>query len=276
MSKLILIDVSGIIHRVYHSLNVNKFRRSSDNLPTNAIFGFIKIILNLNKNFKNYKMIACMDTKKENLWRTTVNSEYKANRNKTANELACQFKYIEEAIESMNMTKYKIDTFEADDVISSLCYQNQDKEEIIVASSDKDMIQLLEYNNVKIYNPQKKEYITTKECQEKYGIEPNQFTFYQTLIGDSTDNISGIKGVGPKTATKIVNNYKTFENFCKDENNKYKDHIENCKKDNILVTLSKDIKFDTNEFKNQDVNSIEFEEFCKKMEFSSIKFKKRV
>lgn len=217
-----------------------------------------------------------MDTKKENLWRTTVNSEYKANRNKTANELACQFKYIEEAIESMNMTKYKIDTFEADDVISSLCYQNQDKEEIIVASSDKDMIQLLEYNNVKIYNPQKKEYITTKECQEKYGIEPNQFTFYQTLIGDSTDNISGIKGVGPKTATKIVNNYKTFENFCKDENNKYKDHIENCKKDNILVTLSKDIKFDTNEFKNQDVNSIEFEEFCKKMEFSSIKFKKRV
>ena len=276
MDKILLIDVSGIIHRVFHSLNVNKFRRSSDNLPTNAIFGFIKIMINLNKKFKDHTMIACMDTKKELLWRKEINSEYKANRNKTADELVCQFKYIEEAIESMNISIFKVDKYEADDVIASLCYQNKEKYEIIVASSDKDMIQLLKYNNVQIYNPQKKEFITTEQCIEKYGIKPEQFTFYQSLVGDTSDNIMGIKGVGPKTATKIVNNFETFEKFCIDKNHKYTEQIESCKKDNILVTLSTDIKFETNEFKKQDVNSIEFEEFCKKLEFGSIKFKKRI
>lgn len=271
--KIVLLDISGIIHRVYHSLNVNKFRRSTDNLPTNAIFGCIKIILNLNKTFKDYKLVACLDNKRESLWRKQLAADYKQNRSQMKPELSIQFKFIEEALECLNIKSLKIHSYEADDVIASICHQNPDSD-IIVASSDKDMYQLLSLENVQIYNPQKKIYITREDCKTKFDVQPEQFTFYQALVGDSSDNIKGIKGIGPKTASKLVNKYNTFENFCNDKDNKYESFVDSCKVDYKLVTLSKDIKF-TQEDKNftkQNVKSDKFKSFCKEMEFNSIKF----
>ena len=144
MSKLLLLDISGIIHRVFHSIDVNKFRRSSDNLPTNAIYGCLRILINLNKKFKDYTFIACLDNKRDTLWRKKLSPSYKQNRSNINNELAIQFQHIEHMLKCLNISTYKIESYEADDVMASICYQHQDKE-IIVASSDKDMIQLLSF-----------------------------------------------------------------------------------------------------------------------------------
>ena len=261
--KYLLLDISGIIYRAFFALNADKFRRS-DGFPTNAIYGTINIIKQLNKKFPDYIFIACCDCKRSELHRSTADPTYKKNREDKHPTLVQQFEYIYKSIQSMNITSVKKIGYEADDIIASLCKQLTD-DEIIVATSDKDMIQLLVYDNVQIYNPKTKDYMTTEYCIDKYKVKPEQFTFYQALVGDASDNIKGIKGVGPKTASKLVNEFNTIDNFTHNCSEKYRNHLKDFNNSLELVSLNTEIEIEK-KFSKQNLKTTEFKEFCKSME----------
>ena len=244
-------------------MNADKFKRS-DGFPTNAIYGTINIIKQLNKKFPDCVFIACCDCKRSELHRSAADPTYKQNREDKHPTLVQQFEYIYESVKSMNITSIKHIGYEADDVIASLCKQMSD-DEIIVATSDKDMLQLLVYDNVEIYNPKTKDYMTSEYCIDKYKVKPEQFTFYQALVGDASDNIKGIKGVGPKTAAKLVNEFDTVDNFRDNCSQKYKKDIDDFNNSLNLVTLNTELEV-RKEFSKQNLKSKEFKEFCKMMD----------
>ena len=150
--KYVLLDISGIIYRAFFALNQDKFHRS-DGFPTNAILGTINILKQLNKKFPEHIFISCRDSKRSELLRTQKTDTYKQNRKSADPILAQQFEHIYKSIEAMNITSVKCIGYEADDIIATLAYTLHNENEVIIASSDKDMNQLLVYNNVKIYNP---------------------------------------------------------------------------------------------------------------------------
>lgn len=264
--KYLLLDISGIIYRAFFGMNVNKFKRS-DGLHTNAIYGTVNILKQLNKKFPEHTFIACCDCKRSDLERTKENPDYKQNRQEKHPELIEQFEHIYNAISAMNIRQIKVIGHEADDILASLCNKfNNEHDEVIVATSDKDMNQLLVYPNVKIYNPKTKEYVTEEQVTEKFNVTPGQFTFYQAFLGDTADNIKGVKGIGPKTAAKLVKQYTTVEAFQNDTEGKYFSSMEDFNKALKLVTLKTDVDIKDEPFTLQNMKSKEFKDFCKSME----------
>jgi len=211
-----------------------------------------------------------MDSKRNELIRSQETESYKQNRKNVDPILAQQFEHIFDSINKMNIQSCKVVGYEADDVIATLCHNLSKEHEIIIISSDKDMNQLLVYDNVKIYNPMKKEFFSHEDCFNKYKIHPHQFTFYQAFIGDISDNIQGIKGVGPKTAIKLITQYETIENFTRDTKSntksKYYDNIDDFEKSLKLVTLKIDLDLPDIEHTKQNFKNKEFKEFCALME----------
>ena len=263
--KYLLLDISGIIYRAFFALNQDKFHRS-DGFQTNAILGTINILKQLNKKFPDYIFIACRDSKRSELLRTQETDTYKQNRKSADPVLAQQFEHIYKSIEAMNIRSVKCIGYEADDVIATLAYTLHADNEVVITSSDKDMNQLLVYDNVKIYNPAKKEFFDSDDCFEKFKVHPNNFTFYQAFVGDASDNIQGIKGVGPKTAVKLINKYEKIENFTVDTESKYYKDMEDFKQSLDLVTLSTSIEIKSEQYTKQNFKTKEFKDFCKSME----------
>ena len=263
--KYLLLDISGIIYRAFFALNQDKFHRS-DGFPTNAILGTINILKQLNKKFPEHIFISCRDSKRSELLRTQETDTYKQNRKSADPILAQQFEHIYKSIETMNITSIKCIGYEADDVIATLAYTLHKDNEVVIASSDKDMNQLLVYDNVIIYNPAKKEFFDSDDCFEKFKVHPNNFTFYQAFVGDASDNIQGIKGVGPKTAVKLINKYETIDKFTNDTTSKYHKNISDFSQSLELVTLSINIEIGKKEYTKQNFKTKEFKEFCKTME----------
>jgi DNA polymerase-1 len=271
MVKYCLVDISGIIYRAFYALDKDKFHRS-DGFPTNAILGTINILKHLNKTLPDHTFIACCDSKRSELVRTQNDSSYKTNRSDVDPVLIQQFEPIFHAIDCMKITKLKIEGYEADDIIASFCEKFKDTpDKITIASSDKDMYQLLVHDNVQIYNPTKKTFIYAADCETKFHVKPNQFTFYQALVGDKVDNIQGVKGVGPKTAVKIVNEFHTAVAFIECASHKYAktEHMSDFQLSLRHVTLQTNLEIKTEYFSKQNFKTKEFREFCKTMEIRS-------
>lgn len=263
--KYLLLDISGIIYRSFFALNKEKFHRS-DGLPTNSILGTINTIKHLQKKFKEYTFIACCDCSRRDLKRTENDPTYKTNRKSADPLLAKQFPYIFESINAMEITQLKLSGYEADDIIATFCHRFSHDNEIIIASNDKDMNQLLVYPNTQIYNMAKKELITSDHVIEKYKVTPHQFTFYQALVGDKVDNIPGVKGVGPKIACKLIEKFESVDNFQTSNKHKYQSHMDDFRKSLDLVTLKTDLDFEQSTFTKQNLKSNAFKEFCARME----------
>ena len=263
--KYVLLDISGIIYRAFFALNQDKFHRS-DGFPTNAILGTINILKQLNKKFPEHVFIACRDSKRSELLRSQESDTYKQNRKSADPVLAQQFEHIYKSIEAMQITSVKCIGYEADDVIATLAFTLHRDNEVVIASSDKDMNQLLVYDNVRIYNPAKKQFFDSDDCFEKFKVHPHNFTFYQAFVGDASDNIQGIKGVGPKTAVKLINQYETINKFTSDTESKYHKHLDDFTQSLELVTLSTHITIEETEYTKQNFKTKEFKEFCKSME----------
>lgn len=230
---LILIDVSSLIYRAYHSLSPEKFKRPSDGMANNAVYGvasiLFKILNDIRKINKDMYPIACFDSPTCNQERQKEQSEYKANRPKCPEGLSHQFKWIRELFTSIQMTCIEIKGYEADDIIASLCEENKDVfKEIIIVSPDKDLNQLVVHDNIKIYNPRSKIIMNGADIEEKFGISPFHFPLYQALIGDSVDNITGISGIGPKSAVELIKN-------CDGDFNEFKSNKKLAKKIELVL-----------------------------------------
>ncbi len=231
-NRLILIDGSAYIFRAYYGLPPMS---RPDGTPINAVFGFTNMLVKLIEDYKDDKMLVVFDAAREN-FRNTIFNEYKANRGETPEDLIPQFNIIKECVDSFNIPQIEIEGYEADDIIATYCkLAEQQKNETIIVSSDKDLMQLVT-NEITMLDPMKNKKIGIEQVIDKFGLPPEKVIQIQALTGDKVDNIPGAPGIGPKTALQLIEEFGDIHNLIK---NAYK--ISQEKRRNVILDHQSDI-----------------------------------
>lgn len=213
MEKIILVDGNNLLFRSYYATAYNgNFMRNSKGFPTNALFGFVNMINKIILEEKPTYMIVAFD--KGKTFRHEKYKEYKGGREKTPEELIVQFPKAKELITYLGIKYYEIDNYEADDILGTLARECDEDSEFIgtIVSSDRDLLQLIS-PDIDIKLLKQKDYIRYNKDSffEEYGIEPINIIDLKALMGDSSDNIPGVRGIGEKTALKLLQKYKTLD-----------------------------------------------------------------
>ncbi len=280
--ELVLVDGSGYIFRAYYALPP-MYR--SDGLPVNATFGFCNMLLKLVEDIQSEKggnvSIAVVFDAARETFRNKIYPNYKANRSAPPEDLVPQFEIIKKVPDFFNLKSIQSIGFEADDLIASYAKAALEKgKKVTIISSDKDLMQLLK-KDISIIDPIKKKEVTKETVMEKFGVSPEKVIDVQALAGDSSDNIPGAPGIGPKIASLLINEYGDVENLLQnlEEIKQEKRRIslqENAhliKVSKQLVTLKHDvelpIKIDELNFKPLEVNKLI--KFLETMEFNKVK-----
>ncbi len=211
MSKTItIIDTFGFFFRSFYALPplTNK-----DGFPTGLLTGFTHFIERVEKEHTTDYLVFALDSKGPT-FRNEIDPNYKANRSAPPEELSMQLPIAIEWIEKMGFHSIAKDGFEADDIIASLTIEAKKRGYTVrVVSHDKDLYQLIDDDKVVLVDAIKRKEINEEECFSKYGIHPCQFTDYQAILGDSADNVPGVKGIGKVGAEKLLTQYETLENI---------------------------------------------------------------
>lgn len=212
---LTIIDTFGFLFRSYYALPPLK---SKTGFPTGMLTGFMNLIANIGKDFQTDYLVFALDTKGDT-FRKEIYPLYKAHRKEVDEELLVQLPVAVEFIDKMGFASASRVGFEADDILASLAFEGVKLGlDVRIVSHDKDLYQLID-ENITMFDPIKKQDITSDMCFEKYGVYPNQFTDYQSLLGDSADNVPGVKGVGAKTAMALIQAYNDLDNIYKNIEN---------------------------------------------------------
>ncbi|NBB82678.1 MAG: DNA polymerase I [Alphaproteobacteria bacterium] len=205
-----LVDGSGFIFRAFHALPM--MTRKADGMPVNAVYGFTNMVLKLLADLKADHVAVVFDAAREN-FRNAIYADYKANRDEPPEELKPQFELIRAATEAFSLPLVEKEGFEADDIIATYCAQARaEGAKVVIVSSDKDLMQLVG-GGVTMLDPMKNIEIDVPQVVEKWGVEPAMMVDLQALAGDSTDNVPGVPGIGPKTAAQLLEQYGTLENL---------------------------------------------------------------
>ncbi len=215
--QLILVDGSGYIFRAFHALPP---MNTSRGLPTQAVFGFIRMLLKLLKDVRPSHIAIVFDSPKRT-FRDDLFADYKANRSEAPNDLIVQIPYIHRAVEAFRIKSLMIEGFEADDVIGTLA-KRAAKEDFVVTliTADKDFMQLVG-PHVTLWDTMRDRRIGAREVRERFGVEPSALVDVQALTGDTIDNIKGVPGVGEKTAAALVQKFGSVKGIYENL-----DHIE--------------------------------------------------
>ncbi len=209
MKKLYLIDVSSMFFRAFYAIRPLS---SPSGLPVNAIYGFLSMVIKLMKTEKPEYMVFCYD-RKEPSFRHEMYTEYKAHRTEMPEDLAKQMPYLKQVAGLLGIPSLEIPTYEADDLIGTLTHLGlKNKMEVYIVSGDKDFGQLIA-PGVLLYDTMKNVKYDVDGVKEKWGIRPDQFIDYLALVGDSSDNIPGVKGIGPKGAISLLEQFTSLENM---------------------------------------------------------------
>ena len=212
MSKVIyLVDASTFIYRSYHAI---RHLATSDGRPTNAVYGFLTTLNKLLRE-KQPTFLAVVYDAKGPSFRQKMYEAYKANRPPMPDDLIAQQEPIRRVVKALGLPSVEVAGLEADDIVATLAQRSADQGfEVVIVSSDKDYYQLLS-DKISMYdpNPKKESALSARTMQDKFGVRPDQFLDVQGLMGDSTDNIPGVPGVGEKTALKLIDQFGTLENL---------------------------------------------------------------
>ncbi|PID76288.1 MAG: DNA polymerase I [Deltaproteobacteria bacterium] len=199
--EIYLVDGSAYIYRAYHAVTP---LNNSKGLYTHAVFGFINIMRKLVKDRQPEFMLVAWDSRGP-VFRHRMYSEYKANRPPMPEDLAQQIPYIKEYIRAANIACLEEAEAEADDIIATAASHFAAAGfKVVIVSGDKDLLQLVG-GNITVWEPMKNKVMDEKAVQEKYGVPPSSLLDCFALMGDSSDNVPGVPGVGPKTAQKLIN-----------------------------------------------------------------------
>ena len=267
--KLFLIDGMALIYRSYYAMIKNPLI-SSSGINTSAIYGFINSLLKIIKDEQPEYISIILDTKKKT-FRHKMYTDYKATRKPMPDDLSEQLIFLYDILESLGIAIYKKDGFEADDLIGTI--SNNFKNENLITyiySSDKDLMQLVN-KQVFVYSPGnnfvKAKIYNENEVFLKWGVMPNQIIDYLSLVGDTSDNIPGVKGVGAKTATKLLDKYNNlttiYDSIDLIENERMKNKLIDFEQDAILskklvtIDLDVDIEYNLNEMKIENLNFLD-------------------
>ena len=252
MKKILLIDANSIIHRSFHA--IPPFT-APDGSPSGAIYGIASILLKLWREEKPDYAAALFD-RPEPTFRDEKYAEYKAHRPPPADELISQIIEAHNLFNSFGIRTFEKPRYEADDLIATLAIKFKDVPDlqVVILTGDRDTLQLVEGDKlvVKTFNKGVSDTTIYNEERviEKYGLPPKKLIDYKALVGDSSDNIKGVPGVGPKTALDLIKRFGTIENLYDhlDEEPKLKERLGPFKKDadlsHLLVTLEKHAPID--------------------------------
>jgi len=214
--KIILVDANSLIHRAFHALPPFK---SPQGELVNAVYGFYSILLNIIARLKPDYIAISFDVSKKT-FRHKVFSEYKAKRVKAPDELYAQFARIKEILRILDFPIFEKEGYEADDILATISsiLKNNDDVETYIITSDKDAFQLIG-DKTFVVSPRKggndNTIYTKEEVKKKLGVRPNQVIDYKALTGDPSDNISGVPGVGDKSAQNLLNKYDNLDEIYK-------------------------------------------------------------
>ena len=280
MKKIILVDGNNLLFRSYYATAYNgNFMNNSKGFPTNAIFGFVNMMNKIVKEENPQYIIVAFD--KGKTFRHKEYEGYKDGRVETPNELKMQFPVAKQILGAMGIKYYEIDNFEADDIIGTFAKYCDEEEDFIgtIISSDKDLLQLIS-SDVDIKLLKQKDYIryNEKTFKDEWGIDPINIIDLKALMGDPSDNIPGVKGVGEKTALKLLQEYKTLDGIYENIDNikgKLKEKLEtdkeNAYKSYHLATIVRDVQMDINidDTKYLGENTNELNKIYEDLEFYS-------
>jgi DNA polymerase I len=248
-----LVDGSGYIFRAYHALP--PINRKTDGLQLNAVFGFCNMLWKLLRDLTPEERpthLAVVFDKSEKTFRTEMYPDYKAHRPDPPDDLRPQFKYVREAVQAFDLPCLEQDGFEADDLIATYVREAvQAGATATIVSSDKDLMQLVA-DGVIMFDTMKDKKIGRAEVIEKFGVPPEKVIDVQSLIGDSTDNVPGVPGIGVKTAAQLIGEYGDLETLLfrapeiKQEKRRQSliEHAEAARISKKLVTLDDHVKLD--------------------------------
>ena len=275
MKKAVILDTSAIMYRTHFAL---MGMRNSKGLATGATYGFVNTLEGVLKEFSPDYLVACLDIKRSELKRSEELETYKAHRESMPEDLVAQQEYIMSVLEGYKIPKYKIDGYEADDVMATLATKfSEDTEEeieVYVVTGDKDLAQLVngKINIALLGKGDKKsslfKYIRTDEDVIEYlGVTPDKIPDLFGLMGDSSDGIPGVSGIGPKTGVELIKKYGNLEGLYEhiDEikgkrKEKLIENKENAFLSRKLATVYRDIEieYDKNKLKleNKDLNKL--------------------
>ena len=207
--RLLLIDGSGFIFRAYHKLPPLS---RADGTPTNAVYGFTSMMLKLRETMSATHAVVVFDAKGKN-FRHDLYVDYKSHRPPAPEDLLPQLPLVREAATALGLAIIEQEGMEADDIIASYATcATAAGLDVCIVSSDKDMMQMLSAS-VSMFDPMKNAPLTETDVVAKFGVMPDKVVEVQALIGDSSDNIPGVKGIGVKTAAELIERYGTVENL---------------------------------------------------------------
>ncbi len=267
MERLLILDSNSLLNRAFYAI---PDLTNSEGIHTNAVYGFSNMLLKMKEELKPDYIVAAFD-RKAPTFRHLEYKDYKAGRKKMPEELAQQFPIVKELLNLIGINIYEIDGFEADDIIGSLAkFAEKNGIEVYVVTGDRDALQLASKNiNVVITKKgvTETEVYNEENFIEEFGVTPTQFIDVKGLMGDKSDNIPGVPGVGEKTAYKLIKTYGSVEEVLKNIDNisgkKIKENLETYREQAIfskkLATIMVDvpIEFDLEEIKNKDKYDID-------------------
>ncbi|NLN93525.1 MAG: DNA polymerase I [Candidatus Hydrogenedens sp.] len=274
-----LIDAMAFIFRAFHAINANL--TDASHRPTNAVYGFTRILLKILREQQPDYVAVVFDSREKN-FRKEMYPAYKANRKATPEELIEQFPRVYEVVKALNLPALTVPGVEADDVMGTLAVEAEKAGmDVVLVSGDKDLLQLVS-DQVKMFDPGKedsKAWTGPAEVEARFGVGPEHVPEALALIGDSADNIPGVRNIGEKTAAKILSRYQTLENVyanLEEFKGKQREYLEADKEQaffaRTLVTIKKDVEVDGDleSYKRREWKETEVEACFRDLAFHSI------
>ena len=281
MERLLILDSNSLLNRAFYAIPE---LTTTDGIHTNAVYGFANMLFKMKEELKPDYVVAAFD-RKGPTFRHKEYKDYKAGRKKMPEELAEQFPLTKDLLNLLSITIYEMDGYEADDIIGSLAkYAEKNGIEVYIVTGDRDALQLAS-DNINVVITKKGVTETAvynyKTFMDEFGVTPTQFIDVKGLMGDKSDNIPGVPGVGEKTAYKLIQTYGSIEEVLNNIDNisgkKLKENLENnrelaifSKKLATIITEAP-MEFDLDEIKNQDnYNYDELKKFFFKLQMKSM------
>ncbi len=280
MSKaksLYLIDGSSYIFRAY--FGIRQFLSTSKGFPTNALYGFINMLQKVVKDEQPDYLAVSFDSK-EKTFRHKMYADYKANREAPPEDLAKQFPYFEPLVQAYNIHGVRVPGYEADDIIGTLAKKAAKAGfQVVIVSGDKDMMQLIG-PDIRMLDTMKNKWFGVEEVEEKFGVTPDRMIDVMGLMGDSSDHIPGVKGVGPKTASELIRKFgsikELYERIDEVDKAKLKDKLVQDKEMALLsrqlvtIDTSMELEGELEDLKVRHSNNVELRKLFSEFEFSSL------
>ena len=274
--KIYLIDGSSYIFRAFFGLRQQL--ATSKGFPTNALYGFINMLQKVIRDEKPDYLVVAFDSP-DKTFRHKIYPDYKANRDAPPEELSKQFPYFEPIVKAYGLSSVRRPGFEADDIIGTLAKKGaKEGLDVVIVSGDKDMMQLIS-PNVYMLDTMKSKKFMDKDVLEKFGVSPDKVIEVMSLMGDSSEHIPGVAGVGPKTAAALIEKFGSIESLYKRidevEKNKVKEKLERDKENAFmsreLVTIDTkmDLEFNLDLMKLGKLDKTKLKKLFEEFEFVS-------